>query len=147
MMEADIALAVLVPPALRIGGGDPEPRLAVPPAGHVRIFVFQLEAEEAEQLVVERLRAREIADAEHQMIDADDAGHDGIAFGSTADVYSRAVEPCYALRSSLSSRPSALRAFTRLSDAPWRESRDSWNTPCHDPDGSRIAPPGRPGRH
>ena len=49
---------------------------AVPPAGHVRIFVFQLEAEKAEQLVVERLRAREIADAEHQMIDADDAGHD-----------------------------------------------------------------------
>src|SRR5205823_5627715 len=37
--------------------------------------VFELEAEEAEHLGVEILRAREIADAEHQMIDAEDAGH------------------------------------------------------------------------
>src|SRR5262249_30068669 len=32
-------------------------------------------AEKAEQLAVELLRARKVADAEHQVIDADDAGH------------------------------------------------------------------------
>src|SRR5262245_3078383 len=74
-MEADVALAVLALSSLRVGGGDPEQRLAVAPARHVGILVFQLEAEEAEQLAVERLRALEVADAEHQVIDADDAGH------------------------------------------------------------------------
>src|SRR5215831_8196889 len=76
VVKADVALAVLAPSPLRVGGGDPEQRLAVAPAGHVGILVLELEAEKAEQLTVEFLRAREIADAEHQVIDADDAGHD-----------------------------------------------------------------------
>src|SRR5262249_50373612 len=75
-VEADVALAVLALLALRVGGGDPEQRLAVAPAGHVGVVVFELEAEKAEQLAVELLRAREVADAEHQVIDTDDAGHD-----------------------------------------------------------------------
>src|SRR5262249_4101180 len=76
VVEADVALAVLALLALRVGGGDPEQRLAVAPAGHVGGVVFELEAEKAEQLAVELLRAREVADAEHQVIDTDDAGHD-----------------------------------------------------------------------
>src|SRR5262249_10879060 len=75
VVEADVALAVLALAALRVGGGDPEQRLAVAPAGHVAVVVFELEAEKAEQLAVELLRAREVAHAEHQVIDADDAGH------------------------------------------------------------------------
>src|SRR5262249_52167860 len=75
VVKAGVALAVLALLALRIGGGDPEQRLAVAPAGHVGVVVFELEAEKAEQLAVELLRAREVADAEHQVIDADDAGH------------------------------------------------------------------------
>src|SRR5262249_13858449 len=76
VVKADVALAVLALSPLRIGGGDPEQRLAVAPAGHVGILVLELEAEKAEQLAVELLRAREVADAEHQVIDADNAGHD-----------------------------------------------------------------------
>src|SRR5262245_45149856 len=76
VVEADVALAVLALLALRVGGGDPEQRLAVAPAGHVGVVVFELEAEEAEDLAVELLRAREVADAQHQVIDTDDAGHD-----------------------------------------------------------------------
>src|SRR3984893_9023019 len=45
VMKADIAFAIFVFPALRIGGGNPEQRLAVAPAGHVAVFVFQFEAE------------------------------------------------------------------------------------------------------
>src|SRR5215467_8216925 len=75
VVEADVALAVLALSPLRVGGGDPEQRLAVAPAGHVGILVLELEAEKAEQLAVELLRAGEVADAEHQVIDADDAGH------------------------------------------------------------------------
>src|SRR4051812_43803862 len=78
MVKADVALAVLVLLALGIRGGDPEQGLAVAPARHVRIFVLELEAEEAEHLAVEVLRAREVADAEHEVIDADDAGHGGL---------------------------------------------------------------------
>src|SRR4029077_14560416 len=73
--EADIALAILVLPPLRVGGGDPEQGLAVAPPRHVRVVVFALEAEEDEQLVVEILRAGEIADAQHEMIDTDDTRH------------------------------------------------------------------------
>src|SRR5262249_16854448 len=76
VVKADVALAVLALSPLRVGGGDPEQRLAVAPAGHVGVVVFELEAEKAEQLAVEFLRAREVADAEHQVIDADDARHD-----------------------------------------------------------------------
>src|SRR5262249_33783499 len=75
VMEADVALAVLALPALRIGLRDPEQSLAVAPARHVGIVVLELEAEEAEQLAIEFLRAREIADAEPEVIDADDARH------------------------------------------------------------------------
>src|ERR1700719_2926360 len=45
VMKADIAFAIFVFLALRIGGGDPEQGLAVAPAGHVAVFVFQFEAE------------------------------------------------------------------------------------------------------
>src|SRR5262249_48788971 len=75
VVKADVALAVLVLSPLRVGGSDPEQRLAVAPAGHVGVVVFELEAEKAEQLAVELLRAREVANAEHQVIDADDARH------------------------------------------------------------------------
>jgi hypothetical protein len=55
-----------------IGGGNPEQRLAVAPAGHILVFMFERKAEEAQKLSVERLRAREIAHTENQMIDTDD---------------------------------------------------------------------------
>jgi hypothetical protein len=42
---------------------------------HVRVVVFALEAEEDEQLVVEILRAGEVTDAQHEMIDTDDTRH------------------------------------------------------------------------
>jgi hypothetical protein len=38
--------------------------------------VFEFEAEECQQLLVKRFRAREITDAENQMIDTDDARHE-----------------------------------------------------------------------
>src|SRR5207248_10227615 len=75
VMKADVALAVLVPAAFAVGLRDPEQRLAVAPAGKAAAVVLQPEAEEAEHPGVVVLRAREIADAQHQMIDADDAGH------------------------------------------------------------------------
>src|SRR5262245_25147787 len=75
VVEADVALTIFVRLAFRVGGGDPEQRLAVAPAGHVGILVLELEAEKAKQLAVEFLRAGEVADAEHQVIDADDARH------------------------------------------------------------------------
>src|ERR1700733_10289640 len=78
VMETNIALAIFVLAPLRIGGGDPEQRLAVAPAGHVAVFVLQFEAEKFQELVVKRLRAREIADAENEMIDADDARHGSV---------------------------------------------------------------------
>src|ERR1700685_1539676 len=45
VVEADIALAIFVLLSLGIGGGDPEQRLAIAPASHVVVFVFQFEAE------------------------------------------------------------------------------------------------------
>ena len=75
VMKADIAFAVFALLAFGVGGGDPEQRLAVAPAGHVGVVVFELEAEKVEQLAVKFLRAREIADAQNQMVDADDCGH------------------------------------------------------------------------
>src|SRR5262245_48954227 len=75
VVKADVALAVFTLLSLRVGGGDPEQGFAVAPAGHAAVLVFELEAEKAEELAVELLRAREVADAEHQVIDADDAGH------------------------------------------------------------------------
>jgi hypothetical protein len=74
-MEANVALAVLPLSTFRIGGGDPEQRLAVAPACHVGVVVFEFESEKAQQLPVKLLRAREIADAQNQMVDADDGGH------------------------------------------------------------------------
>ena len=65
MMKADVALAVSALAARAVGAvglRDPEQRLAVAPAGHVRILVLELETEEAQHLGVERLRAREVAD-------------------------------------------------------------------------------------
>jgi hypothetical protein len=52
-----------------------EQRLAVAPAREAAAVVLEPEAEEAEHARVEILRAREIADAQHQMINADDARH------------------------------------------------------------------------
>src|ERR1700758_4066504 len=74
-MKADVAFAIFMLSPLRIGGGDPEQRLAVAPAGHVGVLVFELEAEKAEQLGLDLLGAGEVADADHQVIDAADAGH------------------------------------------------------------------------
>src|SRR5207253_685534 len=70
------ALAVLPPLALRIRGRDPEQCLAVAPAREAAAIMLELEAEEAENFVVKILRARQIADAQDQMIDTDDVGHE-----------------------------------------------------------------------
>ena len=76
VVKADIALAVCVLLAFRVGGRDPEQRLAVGPAHHAA-FVFGLdaEAEERHQRRVEGFRFFEVADADHQMVDADNAHH------------------------------------------------------------------------
>src|SRR5580704_828244 len=76
VMESDIAFAILVLPALRIGGGDPEQGLAVAPAGHIAVFVLQFEAEKSQQLAVKFLGTSEVADAEHEMVYTDDARHE-----------------------------------------------------------------------
>src|SRR5262249_54930708 len=76
VMKADIAFAVFAFPAFGVGGGDPEQGLTVAPSGHVAIFVLELEAEKREELVVERLRAREVADAQNEMVNAGDLGHE-----------------------------------------------------------------------
>src|SRR3546814_9261859 len=74
MVEAD--RADLVPAlAARIRLPDPEPRLAVGPADHVGVLVQHLEAEEREQPAVEFLGFIVIADANGEMVDADDAHH------------------------------------------------------------------------
>src|SRR6516164_255306 len=73
VVESDIALAVFMLSASGIRSGNPEQRLAVAPSSHVLVLVFELEAEEAQQLLVKFLRAGEIADAKNQMIDADNA--------------------------------------------------------------------------
>ena len=75
VMKTDIALAMLALASLRVGLPDPEQCLAVAPAREAAAVVRQLEAEEAEHLAVERLRAREVAHAEHQVINAGDTGH------------------------------------------------------------------------
>jgi len=72
-VESDIALAVFMLSASGIRSGNPEQRLAVAPSSHVRVLVFELEAQETQQLLVKLLRAGEIADAKNQMIDADNA--------------------------------------------------------------------------
>src|SRR5277367_4029615 len=50
VMKADVAFAVFPLPALVIRGRDPQQRLAVAPARHVGVVVFELEAEEFEEL-------------------------------------------------------------------------------------------------
>ena len=101
MMEADIAFAIFALSPLRVGGGDPEQGLAVAPARHVRVIVFALEAEEDKQLVVEVLRAGEIADAQHEMIDTDDARHGASKAGLATEVYLEQMAPlsCLPVRS------------------------------------------------
>jgi hypothetical protein len=60
----------------RIGGGDPEQRLAVGPAHHAAlIFSLDIEAEKRHQRRIEGLRFFEVADADHQVIDPDNAHH------------------------------------------------------------------------
>ena len=46
VMKADVAFAVFMLLALRVRSRDPQQGLAVAPAGHVLVFVLQLEAEE-----------------------------------------------------------------------------------------------------
>ena len=75
MVEADIALAVWVLPALRIGGGDPEQGLAVRPAHHALVLSLDVEAQEPHQRGVEGFRRLEVADAENEMIDTEDLHH------------------------------------------------------------------------
>src|SRR5688572_1362452 len=65
--------------ALRVGVRDPETRLAVLPADRGLVLVHDLHAEEFEQRPVKALRAREIADADRDMVDASDAAH-GVPF-------------------------------------------------------------------
>jgi hypothetical protein len=74
MVKADIALAVFVRPAFRVGRGDPEQRLVVVPAHHVLVLGLELEADERHQ---DRkiLRRLEVADAEHEVIDSCDTHH------------------------------------------------------------------------
>src|ERR1700678_3785291 len=74
-METDVAFAVFALLALRVGSGDPQQRLAVAPAGHVVIVMFELEAEKRQHFAVKFLGPREVADAQNQMVDADDARH------------------------------------------------------------------------
>jgi hypothetical protein len=62
--------------ALGVGSGNPKQRLAVAPTGHIVKFVFEFEPKKGQQLLVKRLRACEITDAENQMIDTDDARHE-----------------------------------------------------------------------
>src|SRR5262249_3352696 len=111
VVEADVALAVLALAALRVGGGDPEQRLAVAPAGHVGVVVFELEAEKAEQLAVEVLRAREVADAEHQVIDADDAGHGSLPRLSSGCAHHTPFV--------IAGHSASLRAFTPVFNGLW----------------------------
>src|SRR5512135_2357201 len=84
VVEADVAAAVLVLLALAVGLADPEQRLAVAPAGGVGQIVFELEAQEAQNVAVELLRPREVADADRDVIDADDADHVGVLPGGAS---------------------------------------------------------------
>jgi len=76
MMKANIALAILAFPTFGIGGGNPKQRLSVAPSGHIVVFVLEREAEKGQQLVIESLRPPEIADAENEMINTDNARHE-----------------------------------------------------------------------
>jgi hypothetical protein len=75
-MKTNIALAIFVLPAFGIGGRDPEQGLAVAPSRHIVVFVLELEPEKGQELVVKSFRAREIADAEDQVVNTDDARHE-----------------------------------------------------------------------
>ena len=78
VVEADIALAVRMFLSLGVGLRDPEQGLAIAPAGHVAVLMFELESQRPEHLVVEVPGALEIADADDQVVDADDACHAGL---------------------------------------------------------------------
>jgi hypothetical protein len=75
-MKTDIAFTVFVLSTLGVSSGNPKQRLAVAPAGHILIFMFEFEAKKGQQLLVKRLRACEITDAKNEMIDTDDARHE-----------------------------------------------------------------------
>src|SRR5581483_6674648 len=77
VVEADVADAVRVLLALRVGLADPEQGLAVAPAGGLVEVVLALESEEAQHRVVEPPRAREVLHADDEVVDADDAGRHG----------------------------------------------------------------------
>src|SRR5258708_24891107 len=74
-MEADVADAVFVFFAFGVGLANPEARLAVRPTGGVLVMLHRFEAEKDQELAVECLRPREVADADDEVIDAEDAGH------------------------------------------------------------------------
>src|SRR5215475_10047758 len=69
VVQADIADAVGL---AALSGSNPVASLAVGPANGVGIFVGDLEAQEVEQLGVEGLGLRVVADADGNVIDADD---------------------------------------------------------------------------
>jgi hypothetical protein len=69
VVEADIVVAVLVGAAFRVGGSDPEPRLAVGPANGGVTLIRKFESEEIEQALIERLRFFVIADPDAQVVD------------------------------------------------------------------------------
>jgi hypothetical protein len=75
VVEANVPFAVFVLPALCVCLGNPEQGLAVGPAHHALVFRLHAEAEKLHQGGVEGLRFFEIAHADDQMIDADNAYH------------------------------------------------------------------------
>src|ERR1700722_18166945 len=74
MMQADIAVAV-PPRRRRLRRRDPERGPAVPPAGHFAKATNDLEAEETEQALVESPRSLVVADANNDMVDAQNLNH------------------------------------------------------------------------
>jgi hypothetical protein len=62
--------------SFRVRSRDPKQRVAVGPAHHAAfIFGLDVETEELHQRRVEGLRLFEVADADYQMVDADNAHH------------------------------------------------------------------------
>jgi len=88
-MEADVAHAMLVLAALRVGGADPEPRVAVGPADRFVVLVGDIEAEKRKQAAVEILGPRIVADADDEVIDA----HHPLGFFHSRHVLTQRGQP------------------------------------------------------
>src|SRR5580692_11242123 len=74
-MQSDIAVAVAPRRRRRIRRGDPECRPAIAPARHFAESADDLEPEEAEQARVESPRSLVVADANDDMVDAQNLNH------------------------------------------------------------------------